>query len=84
MTLGDDQMHSNASTATSAPAEGQGGAHPCEGCGTPFKRARRWQRFCGKNCRNEWHRREKMGPTGRLEDLERRVKALEERTEVLP
>ena len=74
-----ESMHSDASTAAPAAAEGKGSAPPCEACQKPFARRRKWQRFCSTACRNDWHRREAMGPTGRLEDLERRVKALEEK-----
>lgn len=70
------EMHSEASTAASA--EGQGSAPPCEQCKQPFLRKRRWQRFCSTACRNEWHRRDAMGPAERLADLEQRVNALEE------
>jgi hypothetical protein len=52
---------------------------PCEGCGNPFSASRRWQRFCGPACRSEWHRKKALGPEGRLAELERRVKALEDR-----
>ena len=75
----DDQMHSEQAGAAPAAAEGEGQGKPCEACQKPFSARRKWQRFCSTACRNEWHRREAMGPTGRLEDLERRVKALEEK-----
>lgn len=68
------QMHSEASTATQ---------RPCEGCGGGFLAKRRWQRFCGTACRNDWHRRNSMPAGDRLEDVERRVKELERRVTVL-
>lgn len=74
-----ESMHSNASTAVSAPPEGQGSAPPCEQCKEPFARKRRWQRFCSTGCRNEWHHRNAMPDSDRIADLERRVKALEEK-----
>lgn len=73
------QMHSNAIPATPSQSEGQGSAPPCEGCKAPFSRKRRWQRFCSTACRNDWHRRNAMPAADRIEDLERRVKALESR-----
>ena len=75
----DSQMRSQASTATAAPGEGQDSAPPCENCQQAFPRKRRWQRFCSTACRNEWHRKDQMAPADRLADLERRVKALEDK-----
>jgi len=67
----------NAFEASRQPAEGQDSAPPCEGCKAAFVRRRRWQRFCSPACRNDWHHRNSMPTADRLEDLERRVKALE-------
>jgi len=78
-----DVMHSDASTAASVPAEAQGSAPTCEGCAKPFLRKRLWQRFCSTTCRNEWHRKDRMGPTDRIAELERRVKTLEEQVELV-
>jgi hypothetical protein len=76
-------MHSEASTASPAPAEGQDSAPPCEQCKQPFLRKRRWQRFCGVPCRNEFHHRNAMPEVERIADLERRVKEIEHRVTVL-
>lgn len=56
---------------------------PCEECGGLFAPKRRWARFCGTPCRNEWHRKKAIGPEGRVAELERRVAALEARVKVL-
>lgn len=71
------EMRPNASESAPGPVEGQGSAPPCEGCGQAFLAKRRWQRFCSNSCRSDWHRRRDMPTAERLEDLERRVKALE-------
>lgn len=55
----------------------------CEECGGPYARTRRWQRFCGARCRNEFHRKQALGQDGRLAELEQRVAALESRVKVL-
>ena len=56
---------------------------PCEECGTVFTAKRRWARFCGTPCRNEWHRKKALGPDGRLAEIERRLADLERRVTVL-
>lgn len=73
------QMHSNANPAVSEPSDGKDSAPPCENCLQPFARKRRWQRFCSTACRNDWHRKDQMAPADRIADLERRVKALEDK-----
>lgn len=65
-----EQTHSHASAATPQREK------PCDECGTPFTFVRRWQRFCGDACRNEFHRKKAIGPEGRLADLERQVAGL--------
>lgn len=56
---------------------------PCEECGQTFIARRRWARFCGTPCRNEFHRKKAIGPDGRVAELERLVAALEARVKVL-
>lgn len=69
-----DQMRQNA-----LPTE----QRPCRGCAKPFPAARRWQVFCGDQCRSEWHRKKKLGPEGRVAELEAKVEALEARVAAL-
>lgn len=70
----------HASNALSAAPET---SRPCDECGRPYEARRRWSRFCGTPCRNEWHRKKAIGPEGRVAELERRVAALEARVKVL-
>lgn len=32
---------------------------PCQQCGTRFQPVRRWQKFCGDICRQNWHREQR-------------------------
>lgn len=61
------QMHSGSASVT---------GKACDGCGIMFAPARAWQRFCGDSCRTEHHRKAKLGPDGRLLELERSLGAL--------
>jgi len=62
------ETHPNALPAAEAP---------CEGCGKPFARRRRWQRFCSDKCRSDWHRKDAQPVSERLAELEQRVRELE-------
>lgn len=68
-----EQTRLNAITAT---------GRPCLACGAVFLPKRpQWQKYCGTRCKNAWHRDEKKrleaGELTRLDQLERRVAALE-------
>lgn len=44
----------------------------CEECGSQFVKRRKWQRFCGNNCRQRFHHR-----PHRTAELLARIEALE-------
>lgn len=48
----------------------------CEHCSIPYHQAKKYQRFCGYDCRMAFHRG-KGKIEARVTDLERRVAALE-------
>lgn len=53
--MSDSPMHGEAAQAT-VPAEVRSAVMPeCDACLQPFKARKRWQRFCGSKCRNDWH-----------------------------
>lgn len=76
-------MHSEAPSATQPEAAA---VKACEECGASLKLAGRgssWQRFCSPDCRNEWHRKAKLGPDGRFRELEQAVRQLRAEVEAL-
>jgi hypothetical protein len=54
---------------------------PCLNCSALYTPSRKWQRFCGAECRKRYHL-EKARPDARLSALEREMKDLKRRLEV--
>lgn len=62
------EMRQNALSATQQ--------RQCEGCPILFTPKRSWQKFHSEACKGEYHRKKRLGPDGRLVELEQKVEAL--------